>query len=572
MFRNLFAKATRFFNRAKEALTDFLSKESTRKFILLSTSVITRLFYFAMRRSSLVAISSEISDAYEYGAISYAKNDQCYFSQQYYVDDMAFNYMKKVTNYFTELFIVLFIPVIVLGIHGAIYSKPNRSPFNLLKAIKLAGLGLLYEIPTIGLTILEGKEPSLSPDIAYFFGSIGAKVPTNFLSDSLKWLRVIPTASSKMQLIMLNTTYYLAASSFFSLMDVLTDQDPLLCIRRYDKNIYKRLLAKMPNINLDEHESTQCLISMERMKDPVIVADGFSYDRENILRWFENHNTAPLASQPDRYCVRNFALADFIRSKGECSKEPIFLCRITRRVMNKAVTASDGYSYEESAMRAWIKTKNISPVTKQPLPNFRLLENITLRILIDSWEDNIYMHSYFHTGVSSYISREYQKAICYLNKGLQLQPGLAEAYCLRSFSYYHLGQYQLAVDSLENKVDHNSEEIRDFIHLCKKQQKIDRSIAPMGIYDELAKLLGTSFSLIVLDHESIAVHFEKKTDLLELKAYAAILGDSGVIASIKRGYLSFFEEKPYLKILNETFNSLMSKLTNKQALQLLLRF
>ena len=36
-----------------------------------------------------------------------------------------------------------------------------------------------------------------------------------------------------------------------------------------------------------------CAISLEIMKDPVIAADGHSYERANIERWFQHHNTSP---------------------------------------------------------------------------------------------------------------------------------------------------------------------------------------------------------------------------------------------------------------------------------------
>ncbi|EKX45487.1 hypothetical protein GUITHDRAFT_53147, partial [Guillardia theta CCMP2712] len=40
-----------------------------------------------------------------------------------------------------------------------------------------------------------------------------------------------------------------------------------------------------------------CPISMEVMKDPVIAMDGHSYERQNIERWLEDHNTSPLTNQ-----------------------------------------------------------------------------------------------------------------------------------------------------------------------------------------------------------------------------------------------------------------------------------
>ena len=36
-----------------------------------------------------------------------------------------------------------------------------------------------------------------------------------------------------------------------------------------------------------------CPISMEIMRDPVIAADGHTYERSAIEQWLETHNTSP---------------------------------------------------------------------------------------------------------------------------------------------------------------------------------------------------------------------------------------------------------------------------------------
>ena len=39
--------------------------------------------------------------------------------------------------------------------------------------------------------------------------------------------------------------------------------------------------------------SFYCPISRELMVDPVTLADGHSYEREQIVRWLATHNTSP---------------------------------------------------------------------------------------------------------------------------------------------------------------------------------------------------------------------------------------------------------------------------------------
>ena len=37
-----------------------------------------------------------------------------------------------------------------------------------------------------------------------------------------------------------------------------------------------------------------CPISQQIMTDPVVTSDGHTYQRDQILLWFQNHNTSPL--------------------------------------------------------------------------------------------------------------------------------------------------------------------------------------------------------------------------------------------------------------------------------------
>jgi len=41
----------------------------------------------------------------------------------------------------------------------------------------------------------------------------------------------------------------------------------------------------------------RCPISLEIMRDPVIAADGFSYERAGIERWLSNHRTSPITGR-----------------------------------------------------------------------------------------------------------------------------------------------------------------------------------------------------------------------------------------------------------------------------------
>ncbi|EDQ92110.1 uncharacterized protein MONBRDRAFT_22946 [Monosiga brevicollis MX1] len=65
-----------------------------------------------------------------------------------------------------------------------------------------------------------------------------------------------------------------------------------------------------------------CSITYDIMVDPVVAADGFSYERESIARWFEEHTTSPMTGKelPSRILLPNHALRivirDFCEQKG----------------------------------------------------------------------------------------------------------------------------------------------------------------------------------------------------------------------------------------------------------------
>jgi hypothetical protein len=58
-----------------------------------------------------------------------------------------------------------------------------------------------------------------------------------------------------------------------------------------------------------------CPISCPILRDPVIAADGFTYEREDIARWFELHQTSPMtgAEVPHTHLVANISLHAIVR-------------------------------------------------------------------------------------------------------------------------------------------------------------------------------------------------------------------------------------------------------------------
>ena len=62
-----------------------------------------------------------------------------------------------------------------------------------------------------------------------------------------------------------------------------------------------------------------------------------------------------------------------------------YLCPITHELMRDPVIAADGYSYERSAIEAWLRSGGapVSPMTNAPLVSPTLTPNRSLKLLIE---------------------------------------------------------------------------------------------------------------------------------------------------------------------------------------------
>ena len=59
-----------------------------------------------------------------------------------------------------------------------------------------------------------------------------------------------------------------------------------------------------------------CPMSLERMVDPVLAADGVTYERVQIERWLATHHTSPKTGMPlqHKHLTPNLALKALIES------------------------------------------------------------------------------------------------------------------------------------------------------------------------------------------------------------------------------------------------------------------
>jgi hypothetical protein len=78
----------------------------------------------------------------------------------------------------------------------------------------------------------------------------------------------------------------------------------------------KDILEQAVDRNRDESPPVEymCPILFELMTDPVICADGFSYERRSIETWLRNHDTSPKTREKmSRNLIPNFNLKILIQ-------------------------------------------------------------------------------------------------------------------------------------------------------------------------------------------------------------------------------------------------------------------
>ncbi|KAK9808675.1 hypothetical protein WJX72_001764 [[Myrmecia] bisecta] len=62
----------------------------------------------------------------------------------------------------------------------------------------------------------------------------------------------------------------------------------------------------------------------------------------------------------------------------------VFICPLTQEIMTDPVAATDGHTYQRSAIEAWLATHDTSPVTHEPLKSKALTPNLLLRSMVRS--------------------------------------------------------------------------------------------------------------------------------------------------------------------------------------------
>jgi len=133
----------------------------------------------------------------------------------------------------------------------------------------------------------------------------------------------------------------------------------------------------------------ECPITKDIMLDPVITADGHSYEAKAITQWLQNSDKSPATGLhlDNKDTVPNHALRNAIQEESavKAGLAGCFICSITQVVMFDPVITADGHSYEATAITQWLQNSDKSPLTRLRLDNTNTVQNHALRDAIQEY-------------------------------------------------------------------------------------------------------------------------------------------------------------------------------------------
>jgi hypothetical protein len=118
--------------------------------------------------------------------------------------------------------------------------------------------------------------------------------------------------------------------------------------------------------------------------EPFLIEDS-TYHRNGRNKLDSTHNSGGSFSS---------ALTALTRKERHMSSEPLFcMCPITNAIMVDPVQASDGYTYERSAIEQWLQQQQrryipmTSPMTRAPMKSSELVPNRAIRDAIEKFRE-----------------------------------------------------------------------------------------------------------------------------------------------------------------------------------------
>ena len=134
-----------------------------------------------------------------------------------------------------------------------------------------------------------------------------------------------------------------------------------------------------------------CPITTDLLEDPVVAADGHSYDRASIAQWVRTNRTSPKtqARLPTTDLIPNNLLKRFITSMMDFKNihtvpSDIFVCPLSKKALADPVVAHDGVSYDRQAIAAYMgKASNVNfPNSRTRMPKRTVVPNFTIKAIL----------------------------------------------------------------------------------------------------------------------------------------------------------------------------------------------
>jgi len=260
-------------------------------------------------------------------------------------------------------------------------------------------------------SIREAVEDSISANVggpAYY----GWPVPgyeDRFYNDDISFVHAQGEGLNPLQLLRGRVFRYFARivgryhSSWISSQNMGSVRFPNHDLRKLKLDEQQQLLLSTCSraISIDEEtlgEIFRCKLTGVVMRDPVIAADGFSYEREPVQAFLQRYSFSPVSNDSlgFRHVVNNNQLRSILEhlhvngSLDTNFVEDELKCPITMSRMRDAVVTCDGHSYERGAILCWLRRHATSPKSNLLLNNKALVSNRNISLLAKSLAGGVY--------------------------------------------------------------------------------------------------------------------------------------------------------------------------------------
>jgi hypothetical protein len=191
------------------------------------------------------------------------------------------------------------------------------------------------------------------------------------------------------------------------------------------------LCITMQQINKDD---LLCPITQQIFLHPVMTQDGYTYEREVIVKWLKTHDISPMTNVPlrNKILVNNISIKQIVDKYIDINHEeksdqyknnaptntihiyfcelmdklfnknkqaivkPKFknihdgdyeeniTCQITKKIYFDPVTTCDGCTYEKEAICKWLNKNNTDPIKNNKLSDNKLIKNILVRQIVEN--------------------------------------------------------------------------------------------------------------------------------------------------------------------------------------------